>query len=356
MQLTNNEIQMELMHHAPMSPSTLGKLVQCSQFISGPSTADAARGTMLHKVMETGEGYVELNDYDREQIDIATQRVDELCQLYLSSETEKLIDLREQKLDTGIDDVWGTVDRVLMHRESKRMLVIDYKFGVNQVEPVRSNFQSICYSLALFRKYPKIIEISFCFIHPAINMPNGINAGCFDRSDFSMMKDIIAREVRNIETYKGLSPEPDVCKFCDRLLSCSAVKAKVEQHVLNFNDSMEVTDEVVDSAKIAEAKIKTIIAKARKDAIEGKVFESYKLIEFKRRNSLATLADVKKMPFAIDEQTIDNIPIKLKALNEIVDVDSISLEDYLNENNLLEYKPQQQFRRIGKRKRINSDV
>lgn len=356
MQLTNNEIQMELMHHAPMSPSTLGKLVQCSQFISGSSTADAERGTMLHKVMETGEGYAELNDYDKDQIDIASKLVDELCQMYLSSETQELVDLREQKLDSGIDDVWGTVDRVLIHRESKRMLVIDYKFGVNQVEPVRSNFQSICYSLALFRKYPKISEISFCFIHPAIKMPNGINAGRFERSDFSMMQDIISREVKNIETYKNLSPEPDVCKFCDRLLSCSAVKSKIDKHVLNFNDGMEITGEVVDSAKIAEAKVKTILAKARQDAMEGKVFDGYKLIEFERRNSLATLADVKRMPFAIDEETINNLPVKLKALNEIVDVDSVSLEDYLKENKLLEYKPQRQFRKIGKRKRISSDV
>lgn len=340
-----NAIQMKLMAHSPMSPSTLGKLISCPEFVSGPSTTDAQRGTLLHKVMETGEGYDQLSEYDQEQIDITHRRVNELCDMYLRKGIDEVEDLREQKLDTGIDDVWGTLDRSLIDIENKKILAVDYKFGVNQVEPAKSNFQSICYTLALFRKYPFVTEITFAFVHPALEESSGINAGVFEQSEVPAMDEMIANEVKDIQFRDTLSPSPKVCKYCDKLLSCAAVKAKINILLENGNENQTITDDLIDAAKLAQDKAKLILELARKQMEEeGVEFERYRMIDVRRTTSQVTLGDLDDAPFDINEDVIKNIPLRMKQLEEIIQSDTHCIVPYFENLGLITFQNTKQMR------------
>lgn len=246
----------ERVHH-PYSPSKLQPLEACPCYNSAFTDSEAAQtGTMQHDVAESGEDNSRLADFKALAVVECMKFVDEqvkemgpgvirINEEYLPID-EAIVRARGEKTEL-IDEkpvthkVWnkftgttaGYLDVGLISADKKCARVIDYKFGMVEVEPAPNNLQGIAYMLGIAKRFPELEECTVYFLMPHRDQ---ISFHTFKRSEFAALhlriKVVVNRavEANKLEDsdpkfFDVSNPTVSGCLFCSRIGKCNKVTA-----------------------------------------------------------------------------------------------------------------------------------
>jgi hypothetical protein len=252
--------------HHPFSPSSLQSREACACYRNRNSTHVAAiRGTLQHKVVETGEDDASLGDdealaaadcldyYERQKqlLEEARTRAERALIAATQAAGAKtyipplpVLDLKEEYLpvdDCDFEDIINTVkvitksttagyvDRALIAHDRKYAILLDWKFGMWVVEEADNNLQGISYALGLFKKYPTLEEIKFVFKQPHLDL---LTEHTFKRADipklYLRVQTVVARAREAYyrvekDDYSMATPMVPACNFCALIGKCPKV-------------------------------------------------------------------------------------------------------------------------------------
>jgi hypothetical protein len=245
--------------HHPYSPSSLQNLEACPCYKNRNSTNErAVAGTLTHKVVETQEDDLRISDKDflaaAECLDFVEERrtyligqiglndpmIEELKEIYLP--------IDDCKFDDCDSTTAGYVDHLLLAPSLRYAELIDWKFGMWQVEGAENNLQGIAYTLGVFKRFPKIQTVRFWFKQPHIEF---LTDHTFNRADipalYLRVQTVVAkaRVARAAGDFKTARPYVPVCNFCDNIGKCptmweTALKIAKKFHPVEFPESLTV--------------------------------------------------------------------------------------------------------------------
>lgn len=255
--------------HHPFSPSSLQNREACACYRNRNSNHIAAiKGTLQHKVVETGEDDHTLDDdealaaaecldyYERQKelLEEARKRTEQ----DLIADAQRrgaatyipplpVLDLKEDYLpvdDCAFDDEFngvkvltrsttaGYVDRALVSHDRLYAVLLDWKFGQWAVEEAENNLQGISYVLGLFKKYQTLDKIKFVFKQPHLDL---LTEAIFTRADipklYLRVQTVVARArvafymVEKSDDFSMANPHVPVCNFCALIGKCPKVTA-----------------------------------------------------------------------------------------------------------------------------------
>lgn len=217
--------------HHEYSPSKLQSLEACPGFVSQDSTNAASEaGTMMHNAVETGD----LTGLTDEQIDVV-----EKCRGYIQSKLDEwpgaILYMEEYLPVDKKDTSAGYLDVGIVKADESEVLVLDWKMGLNPVEPTENNLQGHAYLLGLVLKHPKIKKGRVEFAMPFQGDGGLIDAHDFGAEQFDSMllriQTVVARakaaKAARLagQDYPGLNPNTTTCLFChdDVKANCHAL-------------------------------------------------------------------------------------------------------------------------------------
>lgn len=254
--------------HHPFSPSSLQNREACPCYRNRNSTHVAAiRGTLQHKVVETGEDDDSLGDeealaaadcldyYERQKDLLEEARKRDEQQLIAAAQAAgqstyvpplPVLDLKEEYLpvdDCKFDDEFngvrvitesttaGYVDRALIAHDRKFAILLDWKFGMWAVEEADNNLQGISYVLGLMKKYPTLERVRFVFKMPHLDL---MTEAIFTRENVAALylrvQTVVARAREAFyqvekDNFSMANPMVPVCNFCALIGRCPKVTA-----------------------------------------------------------------------------------------------------------------------------------
>ena len=211
------------------SPSSLKYVAGCSGYEGRSGTnAAAEKGTRIHEALEVRDPSA-LHDEDEVMIyEAIVKQEDEYTKNYAKGQEYK--EENEILLDVDLDstNTWGTCDRLLTF--GNKAILADYKTGVSEIDPPRSNWQARAYTVGAFQKYPELDEITFVFYIP---VRNEVLEGTFTREELPLLVKQLADVIRNGEKVRpqwdGGFPEADAlspsvnCRFCKHEEYCPSL-------------------------------------------------------------------------------------------------------------------------------------
>lgn len=217
------------------SASALHRLIACpgswraeQRIPEPPQSADAARGTALHKHMELGT-------FPDDPADLAAvtwcrEQEQQLVTAYLG--TGAAIVARERRLwcsesasDTPLFS--GQADVIYASADEKRFLIIDYKFGRGEVTPAESNAQLAALAVLLAASIGPIIDtgevgtIYAAILQPAV----GGSPRVTKYSDIQLgyaYKTLEENILAAREEDAPLRPRIAACRYCRAAAVCPA--------------------------------------------------------------------------------------------------------------------------------------
>lgn len=225
------------MSHAKYSPSKFKYFAACPGYQSEDgSNARADEGTMLHKVMETGEGYDGLTEEQKKLID-ACRKYD--AKFSLGAEKVFL----EKKLNiAGV--TYGTTDKVVLKEKATFAEMLDWKFGFNPVDPAETNWQAHCYVCGLFEEIPTLTRVRVHFVLPRLNTAD---RAIFSRRQLPAMQQKIRRVVAAADRFRQtndqsmLCTSEEACQYCSR--DCPKIRALGLSYAQKYEE-LEVVPQV----------------------------------------------------------------------------------------------------------------
>lgn len=225
------------MSHAKYSPSKFKYFAICPGYQSEEgSNARADEGTMLHKVMETGEGYDPLDEAQKKLID--------MCRKYdrkFSAGAEKIFLEKRLKI-AGV--TFGTTDKVVLKEKATFAEMLDWKFGYNPVDPAETNWQAMCYVCGLFEEFPTLLRVRVHFVLPRLNTAD---SAIFSRKQLPAMqrkiRSVVAAADRFRETQDAsmLCTSEEACQYCSRV--CPKLQSLGLEYASKY-EALEVVPEV----------------------------------------------------------------------------------------------------------------
>ena len=281
--------------HAPFSPSSLKYVAGCSGYEGRSGTnAAAEKGTRIHEALEVRDPSA-LHDEDEVMIyEAIVKQEDEYTKNYAKGQEYK--EENEILLDVDLDstNTWGTCDRLLTF--GNKAILADYKTGVSEIDPPRSNWQARAYTVGAFQKYPELDEITFVFYIP---VRNEVLEGTFTREELPLLVKQLADVIRNGEKVRpqwdGGFPEADAlspsvnCRFCKHEEYCPSLgglAVEIVQRISGDNLPKENIEDPNDPktvehlyivAKVVENWAKRVKEKAVALAKDGMEFQNLKL-------------------------------------------------------------------------------
>ena len=247
--------------HSWFSPSAAHRTIPCpgsvklAASLPNPDSDHSRSGTECHTAMEFAVTF-ETEEFAPTDFTINPASQVELCQIAMGS-LKELIEangltmrdiVTESKVDLGEyghPDIFGTCDVLAYNPETKRLLVIDYKFGYNPVNPV-NNPQLMIYGLAGRALYPDAQEILLGVIQPQESRM----ANCWVTDKDHLIYWYNETLAPAIEAAKSddapLNPGEDQCKYCPvSKVGCSAQTGKYLDAIENFNpaEAHQLNDE-----------------------------------------------------------------------------------------------------------------
>lgn len=256
----------ERQHH-PYSPSTLQSREACCHYTPHNTTTEAAlAGTAQHDSVEAGAPHAHLTDSQADAVNQCLLFFDGLvaqhpgCTIY----TEAYLPVDDEVIVTGgkPPKVWkgttaGYVDKALISADRKTGVIVDWKFGLWEVEDADNNLQGISYALGLFHLCPTLEAVTTYFIQPHID---SIDSHTFTRADVPKLllrvKTVVARAMQPVAP-----PNPNelACLFCGNLNKCNAVAElviKVSKKYRPLEVPANVTPELIQDQTQAGAILK----------------------------------------------------------------------------------------------------
>jgi len=222
--------QVERLHH-PYSPSTLQSREACCHYAPHSTTTEAAlAGTAQHDSVEAGAPHEKLSDSQADAVNQCLMFFDGLVAQHpgCTTYTEAYLPVDDEVIVTGSKPpkAWkgttaGYVDKALITADRKAGIIVDWKFGMWEVEDADNNLQGISYALGLFHLCPTLESVTTYFIQPHLD---SIDSHTFTRAQVPKLllrvKTVVARAMQPVTP-----PNPNelACLFCGNLHKCPAV-------------------------------------------------------------------------------------------------------------------------------------
>jgi len=131
--------------------------------------------------------------------------------------------------------IFGTVDRVII--KGDHVDLVDFKFGVGEIDDADMNIQGQAYLLGVMDKFP---ELQTATVHFLIPRRDEVLTHDYTRAD---MEDIRLRinmivEKAELENAEAI-PNTEGCRYCKHKLSCPALSDKMLPLAKKYSASVE---------------------------------------------------------------------------------------------------------------------
>lgn len=290
-------------HSKLFSPSASARLLACpgsakasenlpdveSLFASEGHDAHALAEIMLSKILgfETKEKIEDLTWYSKEMEDYISGYVSYVLET-ITNAKEKCPDatvLVEQRVAAERYDksLYGSTDVAII--ADKVLTIIDLKYGRGVLVKAENNTQEMCYGLCAMETFGSLYdidEVKLCIYQPRLS---NISTWSISVSDLYKWADEILKP--GIEKIKSGSTEfhpSRHCVFCKAKPLCKALRdenlslSKYEFRPAFLMDDDEI-EEVLNKADDFENWINSVKEFALFDALNGKKYKNYKLVE-----------------------------------------------------------------------------
>jgi hypothetical protein len=294
-----------LEHHPRYSPSSMERIAACPGSVRMsegmpplPAGDDAREGTRLHRAISHNERA----GLDYEQMEL----VDRCNALVMELRGENGRVYREERLSvigSNFEEItFGTVD-VLIVKEDKAV-IIDWKFGRNEVEEAANNIQLGCYAVGAAQKWG-VSSVECHVFQPRIGHRSN-----YTFTDLSAVRESIEELIEIAEGSEWrLNPSEKTCQYCRAKIDCPASRKCLNLPAIPADEVLvKCLPNLIPAAKQAKKIADAILDKAKDLIASGVAVDGYCL---KPGNEVRSISDI---PQGF----------------ELVKPDGITYEEYLN--------------------------
>ena len=131
--------------------------------------------------------------------------------------------------------IFGTVDRVIIR--GTHVDLVDFKFGVGEIDDADVNIQGQAYLLGVMDKFPELQTATVHFIIPRRDEVLTHNYSREQMEDIRLRINMIV-EKAELENREAI-PNTESCKYCKHKLSCPALSDKMLPLAKKYSASVE---------------------------------------------------------------------------------------------------------------------
>lgn len=131
--------------------------------------------------------------------------------------------------------IFGTVDRVIIR--GTHVDLVDFKFGVGEIDDADVNIQGQAYLLGVMDKFPELQTATVHFIIPRRDEVLTHNYGREEMEDIRLRINMIV-EKAEFENREAI-PNTEGCRYCKHKLSCPALSDKMLPLAKKYSASVE---------------------------------------------------------------------------------------------------------------------
>ena len=332
--------------HATLSASGSARWLACtaapeleSQYPEEPASEYAAEGTAAHALAEYKLNARLLDNEDPDEL----ARIKE--SVYYGPEMERCTDayadfvaetfhamsktdaatklFTETRVDFSkyVPDGFGTADTVITNADT--LTIIDLKYGKGVAVSAENNSQLRLYALGAYEEYGWLYEpekIRMVIFQPRLDRISEESVAVKDLIAWG--RDYVAPRAKAAATGTGEFAPGDHCRWCKARVQCRArAEAYKKLLVHEFDDPALLTDEeiaeIIPLADKLAQWAKDVYTWAQDEAIKGKKWPGYKLVEGQRRRKITDeeglLAELRR-----HRQKLDDIaPRKLLTIGKL---------------------------------------
>lgn len=239
------------------------------------------------------------------------------------TETSDAVLMLEEKVDLSawIPECFGSCDAIVIG--DRVMKVMDLKWGKGVMVSAEGNKQLMLYALGAYEKFSlmyDIKEIEMYIIQPRIDNYSSWTVSVEDLLKWA--EDVVRAKAEMAFKGEGELVPGDHCKFCKVKARCKALyEEQMQIAKYEFADSLLLSDEEISDVL---GRIPRLVAwansiedYAKKEAIDGKVWPGFKLVEGR---SVRKISDPEKVEEALTANgfTEDEIyEMKLKSITSL---------------------------------------
>jgi len=131
--------------------------------------------------------------------------------------------------------IFGTVDRVII--KGDHVDLVDFKFGVGEIDDADMNIQGQAYLLGVMDKFPELQTATVHFLIPRRDEVLTHNYTRADMEDIRLRINMIV-EKAELENAEAI-PNTEGCRYCKHKLSCPALSDKMLPLAKKYSASVE---------------------------------------------------------------------------------------------------------------------
>jgi hypothetical protein len=334
--------------HALLSPSGASKWMNCTpsarleEAFKNETSIYAEEGTLAHELAEINLLYtLERMDaknffaakkeiqknalYQKEMEEHVSTYSEYVIQEFIAASQTKsgAVFLTEQVVDLTyfIEEGFGSCDAIII--ADGTMEVIDLKYGKGVKVSAENNSQTMLYGLGAFRKYELLFDIhkvKMTIVQPRLD---AISSWEIEAKDLVLWGEERVRPKAQ-QAYNGDGEQipGEWCRFCRVKPRCAALHKKsleIARH--EFSEPKLLTDEdlveVLKQSSIIENWLSGVAEYMFKQALEGKKWDGFKLVEGRSNRIWTDQKEVEKVLEKNNFKKDDFMISKLAGITEI---------------------------------------
>ena len=191
--------------------------------------------------------------------------------------------LAPQGYDTT-NDFFGTADAIIYDELTRRLHVIDLKWGKGVKVEVEENYQLICYAIGAMNAYGWLYDIEWIDLHivqPRMNNTKSIYFGVEKLLEYEkLFKQAIQAA---LQPDAKRTPHDKACKWCPVKATCPALLELTKNAAISNFEKLELSDDdyryILDNSDLISNFIKSVEEKTYNKLVAGGSLEGYKLVQ-----------------------------------------------------------------------------
>lgn len=301
--MMRRRLPMPDVHAKIFSPSAMARLLACygsyeaSKDIPDQGSLFSDEGTEAHTLAayRLKERVGITPDEDIDSLVWRNKEMEEHVEGYVNYCDEKLQEAKKVCKDASImvetrvaapsidEDLFGTTDCAIL--AGKNLFIIDFKYGKGVPVSAKSNFQEMTYAVCCLETFGDLYdfeEVTLCIYQPRLNSISEWTISVKELKDW--VENVLKVGVKAIREGKVEFHPGKHCQFCKAKPFCKALRdANLELAKHEFRPAFLMTDDEVEEV-LAKADefvnwINSVKEYALNEAIHGKKYKNYKLVE-----------------------------------------------------------------------------